>query len=61
MFWSVQLNIISIGDPIKTIHQFLEFENTASSRELAKKAVVILSPELLLGKVVWYKQKDLTC
>jgi len=48
------------GDPIKTIHQFLEFENTASSRELAKKAVVILSPESLLGKVVWYKQKDLT-
>ena len=39
-------------DPIKTIHQFLEFENTASSRELAKKAVVILSPESLLGSMV---------
>lgn len=47
----------SFGNPIKTIHQFLQYENTASSKELAKKAVVILSPEELLGKVVWYKKK----
>jgi hypothetical protein len=45
------------NDPVKTIHQFLQYENTASSRELAKKAVVMLAPESLLGKVVWYKQK----
>ena len=45
------------NDPVKTIHQFLHYENTASSRELAKKAVVMLTPESLLGKVVWYKQK----
>jgi hypothetical protein len=45
------------NDPVKTIHQFLQYENTASSRELAKKAVVMLHPESLLGKVVWYKQK----
>ncbi len=44
-------------DPVKTIHQFLQHENTASSGELAKKAVVMLNPESLLGKVVWYKQK----
>lgn len=31
--------------------------HTKSSRELAKKAVVMLAPEALLGKVVWYKQK----
>jgi len=45
------------NDPIKTIHQFLRYENTASSKELAKKAVVMLSPNSLLGQVVWYKQK----
>jgi len=45
------------NDPVKTLHQFLQYENTASSRALAKKAVVILYPESLLGKVVWYKQK----
>ncbi|MDP3010990.1 MAG: hypothetical protein Q8N30_18235 [Methylococcales bacterium] len=45
------------NDPIKTIHQFLQQENTASSKELAKKAVVMLTPDLLLGKVIWYKEK----
>ena len=44
-------------DPVKTIHQFLQHENTQSSKELAKKAVVMLMPESLLGKVVWCKQK----
>lgn len=45
------------NDPVKTIHDYLEYENTTSSKELAKKAVVLLSPESLRGKVVWYKQK----
>jgi hypothetical protein len=45
------------NDPVKTIHQFLQYENSASSKELAKKAVVMLSPDALLGQVAWYKQK----
>jgi hypothetical protein len=44
-------------DPVNTILKYLQFENTSSSRELAKKAVVMLFPEPLLGKVVWYKKK----
>jgi hypothetical protein len=44
-------------EPVETICQFLQYENTASSNELAKKAVVMLYPESLLGKVVWYKNK----
>jgi len=44
-------------DPAKTFVQFLQHENTASSKELAKKAVVMLSPEPLLGITIWYKQK----
>ena len=45
------------GDPENTIYHFFQYENTSSSRELSKKAVVLLSQESLLGKVVWYKQK----
>ena len=44
-------------NPIDTIHKFLQYENTKTSKELSKKAVVMLYPESLLGKVVWYKQK----
>lgn len=47
------------NDPVKTIHQYFQYENTVSSRELAKKAVVMLAPEQLLGRVIWYKQKML--
>jgi hypothetical protein len=47
------------GDPVKTILRFLKNEKTSSSRELAKKAVVMLSPDFLCGKVVWYKGQDL--
>jgi hypothetical protein len=46
-------------DPVETIHRFLRHENTSSSRELAKKAVVMLSRELL-GEVVWYRGKELS-
>ncbi len=47
----------TINNPEKTIYQYLNLENTASSKELAKKAVVMLSPKPLMGKVIWYKQK----
>lgn len=45
------------NDAVKTIHQYLKLENSASSRELAKKAVVMLFPTSLLGQVIWYKQE----
>ena len=45
------------NNPVRTILKFLQNENTVSSTELAKKAVVMLAPEELLGKVVWYKKK----
>ena len=47
----------ALNDPVRTIHIYLDRENTTSSRELARKAVVLLYPESLLGKIVWYKQK----
>jgi len=49
----------SIADSVKTIHEYLQYEDTDSSRELSKKAVVILYPENQLGKVAWYYKKAL--
>ncbi len=48
------------ADPVQTILRYLQEENTVSSRELAKKAVVMLGPGELLGRGVWYKQKMAT-
>lgn len=45
------------NDPVKTIHRYLQYEGTKSARELATKAAVMLSPESLLGQVVWYKRE----
>jgi hypothetical protein len=45
------------NDPIQSIHHFLQYEKTKSSKELAKKAIIMLYPETFLGKVIWYKQK----
>ena len=42
-------------DPVGTVYQYLEREKTSSSRKLAQKAVVLLDPEALLGKTVWYQ------
>jgi hypothetical protein len=41
------------SDPFQVIRDFLRKGRTASARELAKKAVVLLEPEGLLGKIVW--------
>ena len=40
-------------NPIKALHEYLLNPKTRSAKELAKKAVVILAPNELLGKVVW--------
>ena len=47
----------SAEDPIDTIYNFLKNEKTATAKALSKKAVVMLSPKSILGKVVWYKGK----
>jgi len=41
------------ADPIKILQEYLLSGNTKTSRELAKKAVVLLEPEILFGKVIW--------
>tara|TARA_R110002095_G_scaffold180525_1_gene158005 strand:+ start:874 stop:1386 length:513 start_codon:yes stop_codon:yes gene_type:complete len=45
------------NDPVNTIYHYLDYENTSSSTELARKAVVLLYPDSQLGRVVWYKHK----
>ena len=48
------------ADPIKTLHEYLQKGITKTSRELSKKAVVILEPESLFGKVIWHLGKLLS-
>ena len=41
------------GDPISAIRRYLSEQRTDTARELARKAVVLIEPDALLGKVVW--------
>ena len=41
------------GDPISALRRYLSEQRTATARELARKAVVLIEPDALLGKVVW--------
>ena len=41
------------GDPISTLRRYLSEQRTTTARELARKAVVLIEPDALLGKVVW--------
>lgn len=40
-------------DPIKTIRQYLSEPRTKSAKELSQKAVVFLTPEKYMGKIIW--------
>lgn len=42
-------------DPEKCVIKYLEGERTKTARELAKKAVVGLWPESILGEVIWLR------
>lgn len=42
-------------DPVHTVQNYLLSGDTSSSKELAKKAAVMLYPENMNGKVIWYK------
>ncbi len=44
-------------NPAKALCQYLKSGKTASSRALAKKAVVMLYPASLLGRVIWYRKE----
>ena len=41
------------GDPKKCIIEYLEGGRTETARELAKKAVIGLWPDAILGEVIW--------
>ena len=42
-------------DPVDTVLRYLQNEKTKSAAELSKKAAVMISPESLVGELVWYK------
>ncbi len=41
------------ADPVKSVIDYLENPRSKSAYELSKKAVVMLEPEGLLGKIIW--------
>jgi len=45
----------NVDDPVETLLQYLQHGKTQSSKELSKKAVVIMQPESEIGRVIWYK------
>jgi hypothetical protein len=47
------LKVRKSADPIKTIRNYLCKPRTKSAKELSKKAVVFLTPERHMGKIVW--------
>ncbi len=42
-----------MSDPVQAVIDYLSNQKTKSAQELSKKAVVILEPEELIGKVIW--------
>ena len=49
------LKIPKYADPVKVIVSYLQNPTTDSAKELRKKAVVVLYPESLFGRVIWPK------
>jgi hypothetical protein len=47
------LKVRKSTDPIKNIRNYLRKPRTKSAKELSKKAVVLLTPERYMGKIVW--------
>jgi hypothetical protein len=47
------LKVRKSTDPVKTIRNYLSKPSTKSANELRKKAVVFLTPERYMGKIVW--------
>jgi len=44
---------INIVSPVDALREYLSCSKTASARALAEKAMVLVHPRALLGRVVW--------
>ena len=44
---------IDYSDPVAVLRRYLSNGTTKSARQLAKKAMILIEPALLLGTVVW--------
>jgi hypothetical protein len=55
------LDVETNEDPIKAIQNFLTKQATDSACELAKKALVIIEPEQLVGVIAWPVNRRLAC
>jgi len=52
---TIEIDIVrrNRGDPKNCIVGYLQWRRTKTSKELAKKGVIGLWPELILGEVIW--------
>jgi hypothetical protein len=48
------------ADPVAAVREYLAARNTASAKELAAKAVVLIYPQELLGQVIWRREASLS-
>jgi hypothetical protein len=51
------LSFASPTDPVQSIRTYLCAGRTKTARELARKAVILIEPRRLLGKIVWPKER----
>ena len=51
------LDVLLEAEPTTVLPDYLSAARTTSAKELAKKAVVLISPEQLVGKIVWPEAK----
>jgi len=61
-FFGRSLPVAPGADPVDVLRGYLSAARTASAKELAAKAVILLSPEQLAGECVWRQagRQDLT-
>jgi hypothetical protein len=45
-------------DPVKVIKSYLGNPTTKSAKELKSKAVVLLYPEMLFGRIIWPEARN---
>ena len=52
-FLGRSLDVLPDAEPVSVLRGYLSAARTKSARELAAKAVILISPELVVGKIVW--------
>lgn len=52
------LKIPKSADPVKALESYLANPTTQSAKELGKKAVILLHPKILFGRIIWAEESS---